>query len=170
MEVRMGEPSDIRRKAQGLKKEIGRRTIAVYVICFVLLVYFGWFAVNTLNPIVRIGSYLMVACTLFFGYQAFHWRRREIPKAEASTSAVISFYRAELERQRDFHRGICFWSRLVSMIPGYVLFCVGLVIAHPRTKEVVAIVVTCFFALCVLAVPLNLRRSSKYQRQINELG
>lgn len=169
LEVPMGEPSDILRKAQKLETEIRRRTRVVYVISFGLLVPFVWFFFIFPNLIQRIGSCLIVVSMLFFVYQAYHWRGREMPRVEASTSALTSFYRGELERQCDFHRGLCFWSRLMSMIPGYLLFCIGLVIAHPETKVGIAIVLACFFALATYAVPCNLTRARKYQRQIKEL-
>jgi hypothetical protein len=117
----------------------------------------------------RIGSILTVASTLFFEYQLYHWRGRVSPQRDANTSDLHSFFRAELERQLDFHTGICFWSRLASMIPGYVLFCVGFAIAYPAAEKIMSIVLICFFALALLAIPANLKRARTYQRQINEL-
>jgi hypothetical protein len=50
----------------------------VYVICFVLLVYFGWFVFAAPKLIQRIGSGLAIASILLLGNQAYHWRGRQI--------------------------------------------------------------------------------------------
>ncbi len=41
--------------------------------------------------------------------------------------------------------------------------------AHPERAPEVAAIVGCFIVLCIVAVPLNLRLSHTYQRQMDEL-
>jgi hypothetical protein len=60
----------------------------------------------------------------------------------------LRFYRDELERQRDFHQGRWFWSRLATF--GWM--------------ELAA-----FIIFCACAVPLNLGLARKYQRRIDVL-
>jgi hypothetical protein len=84
-------------------------------------------------------------------------------------SACAASSRTELERQRDFHRDIWFWSRLVIIVPGYILFLIGFAMAYPELARGLAAIAGAFIVFGILAVPINLKLSRKYQRQIDEL-
>jgi hypothetical protein len=168
-EVPMGNPSDILGKAQDLERKLARRTLKGGIVCLLAIVYLAGIAFLIPNLTLRIGACISVASMLYLTYQLYQWRGRGISPVGVSAPILTNFYRTELERQRDFHRGRCFWSRLVSMIPGYLLFCMGFVLVYPKTEWVMALVVVCFLALLVLAVPVNLKLAHKYQRQIDEL-
>jgi hypothetical protein len=101
-------------------------------------------------------------------YQLYERRNRKLP-SETQPPACTAFYRTELERQRDFHRGPSFWSRLVIGVPGYLLFFIGFAMAQPELARGLAAIAGTFIVLSILAVPLNLRLSRKYQRQIDEV-
>jgi hypothetical protein len=110
-----------------------------------------------------------VAATLYMAHQLYERRDGKLP-SETCFSACTDFYRAELERQRDFHRGIWLWSRLVIIFPSYMLFSIGFAMAHPELgRGFATAIAACLFVLGIVAVPLNLRMSRKYQRQIDEL-
>ena len=79
------------------------------------------------------------------------------------------FYRTELERQRDFHRGRWFWSRLLILLPGPLVFCVGFAQAHPEIALVIWLEFAAILILAAIAVPLNLGLARKYQRRIDAL-
>jgi hypothetical protein len=97
-------------------------------------------------------------------------RRPDNLPLESGSSAYTDSYRVELERQRDFHRGIWLWSRLVIMFPSYMLFYLGFAMAHPEVgRGFAAVIAACLIVLGIAAVPLNLRLSRKYQRQMDEL-
>jgi hypothetical protein len=49
-------------------------------------------------------------------------RTAAVMPINASDEDLVPFYRAELARQRDFHRGSWFWSRLVLFAPGPLVF------------------------------------------------
>jgi hypothetical protein len=138
----MSDPSDVRRKAQGLERGLGRRALLGYMVCSLLIWCFGRDAFIAPNLTYRIAACLLVASMLYLTYQVYRWRGRGIPVLGVSTPILTQFYRTELERQRNFHSGICVWSRVVSMIPGYILFCVGSASAHPKTQRIVAKIIT----------------------------
>lgn len=167
-EAPMSNLSDIFSRTQALMKKIRKRTRGGYGACFVLIVGFGSFAFIFPNTLMRVGSGLTVAAALYMAYQLYERRNRK-PPSETRPSACTAFYRTELERQRDFHRGSWFWSRLIIMIPGYMLFLIGVAIASPESARFMAIIGVFFLGGCALAIPLNLRLSRKYQRQIDEL-
>jgi len=73
-------------------------------------------------------------------------------------------------RQRDFHRGRSFWSRLVVIMPGYILLCVGGMAAHPSTARRQTIIqLALFFFFALLAIPNNRRFAKRYAHQLREL-
>lgn len=164
----MSDPTDVLSRAQALMRKIRRRTLMGYGASLILTVAFGSFIFTVPNTLQRIGSGLFVVTGLHMAYQLYKRRGNEL-SSETRSSACKTFYRAELERQRDFHRGIWFWSRLVFMVPGYVLFIIGAAMAHPELAREYAVITTCFIILGIVAVPLNQRLSRKYQRQIDEL-
>src|SRR5260370_27167279 len=81
----------------------------------------------------------------------------------------MSFYRAELERQRDFHRGRWFWSRLLIFLPGPLVFCVGFAQAYPGLALYIWLEFATLLILAPIAVLLNLGLARKYQRRIDAL-
>jgi ABC-type uncharacterized transport system YnjBCD permease subunit len=92
-------------------------------------------------------------------------------RAEASGNVnSLEFLRSELERQREFHRGIWFWSRLAVLMPGLLVFGVGAIMLFPWPDSLVGwsvVGVTVF--VFPLAIWLNLKKSKAYQREIDAL-
>jgi hypothetical protein len=86
---------------------------------------------------------------------------------EPLASAV--FYRTELERQRDFHRGLWLWSRVVIVIPGIYLFLIGRAIEHPEGFFHQPRLIAASVVLAALAVVRQLRLARKYQHEIDAL-
>jgi len=82
----------------------------------------------------------------------------------------VHFLRAELERQREFHRGIQFWSRLFALVPGLLTFGIAAMVIYPWPDSLVGYAVTGVTVVVVpLAIWLNGRKAREYQRQIEAL-
>jgi hypothetical protein len=167
-EAPMIDPSEVFSRAQALMKKVRRRTLMGYGICLFVTVYFASLLFTISNTLQGIGWCLSVAATLYMAYQLYKTRNGELP-SETRPSACTDFYRAELQRQRDFHRGIWLWSRLVITVPSYFLFAIGLAMAHPEAARGFAAIAASFIVMGIVAVPLNLRLSRRYQRQMDEL-
>lgn len=163
-------PEEIRMRIEMMEKTLRRRTRGGYLVTVFLFVMFGiWLVVDGADPIFRLGALLLILAVVFFGYQIHQNRFREAPAGAVGSTASVDFLRRELTRQRDFHRGRLFWSRLLSIFPAGLVFLYGFARAHPevlRTIQLEALLLV-FFSL--LAIPLNLWMSRKYQRQIDEL-
>ena len=86
---------------------------------------------------------------------------------DGPASATCAAYRAELERQRDFHRTA--WRTLiVPFVPGPVIFIMGFLI--PEQGAAVAVVITAILIASPLAgIPVNRWKAQKLQREIDEL-
>lgn len=166
-DIHLTAVADIPHAAQILTNKVRARTLSVVVTMFES-VAFGCILFLVPSPIQKLGSLLTVAAMLYMTYQLMARRVREVPTETDSTDRAI-FYRKELERQRDFHRGWWLWSRLAIMLPGLIVFCAGGAVAEPKYLEGYAIIAAFFVGVCAVAVPANLRLARKYQGQLNEL-
>ena len=121
------------------------------------------------NATQKVGLGIIVGATLYMAYQLYRRRGSAFPP-DPGSPAFADSYRAELERQRDFHRGAWLWSRVVFLSLGGVMLSIGFAIRDPKYGRYWATtMVASFVILSIAAVLLNLRLSRKYQRQIDEL-
>ena len=164
---------EIRRKIEQFDTKIRRRNFIAYAACFIVIAYTGWCFFFFPNLIQRIGSILTVLGTGYLVYQArlnqLQKRAAVITGTKMRNAVSVEFYRAELQWQRDFHRGIWLWSRLLIFAPGPLVFILGFEIAHPELATIIRAEGVAILFLAALAVPLNLTLARKYQKQIDEL-
>jgi FtsH-binding integral membrane protein len=161
----------IRKGIGKLERMVRRRNLIGGGACAIVMASLALYLFVFPNLIQRIGSALTILGAGYLAYQLVLIRKR--PKGggaqETEPAACVKFYRAELERQRDFHRGLWFWSRLVILAPGFLVFCIGFAVAHPELAPFIRVEAAVFVLLLIVAVPLNLGRARKYQREIDAL-
>ncbi len=160
--------------ASKFAREIRRRTVMGSASCgFIAICYFRFgshpiFGRHAPHHMMgRVGAYLTAAAALYMIGQLLV-RRGRLP-SKGDTAASASEYRIELERQSEFHCGFWLWSRIWLMAPGYLLFCTSLRAANAVGAMLKFSSVFGFLILCVIAVPLNLRKARQYQRRVDEL-
>ena len=160
-------PDQLRKEAEKLRSGLRRRSVigggAAWLVILGFTVLFFVFP----NALQRIGSVLTVVGAGYMFVQLRLRPARVMP--EMGETECIRFYRAELERQRDFHRGGWFWSRLLIFLPGPLIFCVGFVQAYPEIAAFIWLEAATLLIGIAVAVPLNLRLARKYQRRIDAL-
>jgi hypothetical protein len=166
-ELPLSSLTDVPLAAVWLAREIRRRTVGGCLTCLIEAIWLGSFAHRTLDPVQRLGSYLLVGALLYMLIQLLA-RRGTMPLG-GELSASPEVYRSELERQRDFHRNGWLWSRVIVIIPGFMLICLGEAIAHPASAHRSGMMAVVFLVLCTLAIPNNLRLARRYQRCIDDL-
>lgn len=166
-EIRMSV-DEIRMRAERDRKRVRSRTLVGSAICWALIAFFALALFVLPNVLARIGSCLSIVACAFTLYQ-LHGSRGEALSSQPTGVAGIRAYRTELERQRDFHRGRWFWSRLLILVPSYLLFIAGFAIAYPELAKVLAAIAAVAVILAILAVLLNRKESNRYQRRIDEL-
>ena len=88
---------------------------------------------------------------------------------DSTAIECIRFYRAELERQRDFHLGKGVFSWLLPLLPGPIVWAIGFGHTHPTIVPFLKLQTVGFLMLALIVVPLNLRMARKYQRRIDAL-
>lgn len=162
-------PEEMQMKVQDLEKKLRARTQGGYMVCVFLILAFGTWAMIEDDPLMRLGAVATIAAVAFLGYQVHQNRFRTIPAA-AIAAPSIEHLRSELERQRDFHRGKRFWTRMLLLVPAGLLFFFGFARAHPELIRTIQIEIVSFLLIAASAIPLNLRMAKKYQRQIDELA
>src|SRR5579864_1295746 len=123
-------PEQLRKEMEKLQRGLRRRFIigggAALSVIAAWTFYFFLFP----NWLQRIGSVLTILGAGYTIVQLKMRPARAIP--DVGKTDCTEFYRAELGRQRDFHRGKWFWSRLVIVLPGPFVFCVGFAQAFPE--------------------------------------
>jgi hypothetical protein len=162
-------PEEMQMKVQDLEKKLRTRTLGGYMVCAFVILAFGTWAMIEHDPLMRLGALATIAAVAYLGYQLRQNRfRTNVPAAVATPS--IEYLRSELARQRDFHRGKRFWTRMLFLVPAGLLFFFGFARAHPELIRIILIDIVSFLLIAAAAIPLNLRMARNYQRQIDELA
>ena len=159
--------SGIRERALQLEEAIRRRTRLGYAITIFVAVACVWMLRLAQHPLQRAGMALIVFASLYLARQISRYRSGPAP-VDTSYEGWLSFYRDELARQRDFHRGKAFWIRLAMSIPGPLLFSLGAVATHPTGARRATITAVVFLALAATSVPVNFRAARRYERRLRE--
>jgi hypothetical protein len=81
------------------------------------------------NLLARVGSVLSVVGAAYIFVRICLRPARTVPDLGETES--IRFYRAELEPQRNFHRGAWLWSRVVLFVTGPMIFLLGFAQGYP---------------------------------------
>ncbi len=124
---------DIYRRAQRFEKKVAKRNVIGSAACVVEIVAFGFFVFLFPNAMQRVGSILTIAGMFYWIYQIYMKRTGDMPFG-MGREPCFNFLRKELERQREFHDGLSFWLRVVTIIPGPILFGVGFAMADPGSE------------------------------------
>jgi hypothetical protein len=164
--------NEIHEEIELFEEKIRRRNFIGYAACLIVLAGFAFNLFVFPNLIQRIGSLLSITAAGYLIYQLrLSLAKKTAVKAVCvmGIAASIEFYRTELQHQRDFYSGIGFWSRLLILFPGPLVFLIGSEIAHPELTRPIRLEMVALIVLAVLAIPVNLRLAHRYQRQINEL-
>jgi len=161
-------PDELRKKSTRLQRRVRIGLVAGLLASAFVLVSFTNLALQMPDWPRRIGAGLTAIVGAYFIQQLIQNRMRKTP-ADLSNSASVDFYRQELERQRDFHQGWRFWSRLAAFYPGYLLFCWGYAVEEPASAHSFAWIAVTVLILGPVAIVLNLRKARIYQQRIDEI-
>ena len=150
--------------AVALERSMRVKTLFTSALSLALAGAFGWAAYRGPNLLQTVGGSLMVLAMLYYVYQIYAHRARRLPPGIAPED-VLLFYERELERREAFHRGGVLGARILVMVPGYLLYLAGLVAANPPVLIRIALIFVVWFSLLMLAVPLNINISRRYQHR-----
>ncbi len=164
--------AEVHAKASSFQSRIRWRNFREYAASAIVVLFFGYRFMQTVDPLIRTGMALIIAGTCYVVWQ-LHVRgsSSELPKV-AGVSSFIDFQRGQLIRQRDMLTHIWSWY-LGPFVPGLVLTMVAIGRANPhhlpnvwlQTALNLGIVLAVFLAVAWL----NKRAARRLQRQIDEL-
>jgi hypothetical protein len=170
-------PEELRKKMNKFERRIFWRNVREYAAGVLVIAIFGYYEWRFRALLVRLGSGLIIAGTLYVMYQ-LHQRGSTRPApADLGLSTCIDFHRKSLERQRDALRTVWSWY-LLPLVPGLLVLMIGSILsqwaAHPGNLGQFAIgilasqgiIPAVFFAIW----KLNRRAAEKLQTQIDELN
>jgi len=166
--VQLGESGVVPWSVEDLARKVRRRTVFGYSLASSMTIAFGYFLYIASRPMQRAGCCLGIAAMLYTWAQLFSLRALRDGSVRDSSLHSPS-YRIELQRQRDFYCGFRFWSRILIVVCGFVLFCVGGVVVHPDKVPAYALFAIFLLSMFYFAVWLNSRETRKYQDQIERL-
>jgi hypothetical protein len=166
-------PDELRLKVKQLNGKLLIRDRFVYVVFAGETLWFSyWIFAARVPTALRAGFTLIILGLGFLAAQI--WLDRRSRKAHRTLAAAsghdssVDFFRVELERQRNFHRGIWFWSRFIALFPGLLVGGIWGIILIPKSPFGYAMTAA-ILILAALAIWLNRRESLSYQNQINVL-
>jgi len=159
---------DLRRESRQLRTGLRLRNWFVVGVCCIIISVYILFFFFSKTALERIGSLLSIAGTFNVAVQFLKRPARPMPDSTAIES--IRFYRAELERHRDFHRGKGLRSWLLPFLPGPIVFNVAFALDRPIFAPIVGLQMAMFLVLAAIVVYLNLRTARKYQHRIDALN
>lgn len=153
---------------EDLARKVRRRTVFGYSLASTMTTALAYLFYMASSPVQRLGCCVGIVAMFYTWVQLFTLRARNEWSIRESSECPRA-YRTELQRQRDFYRGLWFWSRISMVVCGFVLFCVGGVVAHPESVPGYAEFATFLISMFCLAVWSNARESRKYQDQIEKI-
>lgn len=168
VDARTPSLDDIHRLAASVEAVVARRNrFGLLISAVEIFVFTGlWLAFP--NHTQRIGCAWTVAGLLYMSRQLLQ-SSASSPAADLGFARCVEFQRAELARQRDFHRGWWFWSRFVAFVPGPAIFGVGAMATFPDASIFIALVGGAYIVIALSAIPLNMKMANAYQRRIDQL-
>jgi hypothetical protein len=179
---------DIHRKIETMNRVLRRQAFDVYLVCAMMIVIAISSMFLGLNTLETLGAVLGIIGCSYLAWQIRQNRFRGAATGKAGDTASLDHLRTELARQRDFHRGARLWSRVLLLMPGLLVFFAGFAQTHPEvlwikattrfagaslpTLEVrlIRFEIISWVVVNIAAIPLNLWRARRYQRQIDELS
>jgi len=160
-------PDDLRREARKLRFRLRLRNWFVMGVCSVIIAAYAFFCFRSKTALERIGAALSIAGAANVIVQFLRRPARTMPDSGAIES--IRFYRAELERHRDFHRAKGIGSWLLPVLPGPIIFNLAFALDRPMFAPIVTLQMAVFLMAAIIVVPLNLRMARRYQRRLDAL-
>ncbi|MBO9517069.1 MAG: hypothetical protein J7493_03275 [Porphyrobacter sp.] len=165
---------EVRAGADKFYRFVRRRNLIEYAACVLAIVVFSSYIVLLPHVLQKIGSAMIVAGTVFAGWQ-LHRRASAVPPESAGTMPILLFSRAQLVRHRDALRTI-FWWYVLPFIPGLSVMMLGnRAVRVSKTHETATVGWQELTLLALMVAFLggvwwwNQRHAAKLQRHIDDI-
>jgi hypothetical protein len=159
----------LRNRAFEQTKQSRSRSVIEYFLGCAAAVMCLWFAAVIDSVFFRVGVLVSLAGIL---YSLYEWWRRKMTwlTLEGSASDGLTFYKQELVRLRDLHRGL--WKiYLPAGVPGAVMLLTWLFLERPETDNGPKIILAFAVAIWIIVTLRHEAREAKrYQRELDALS
>jgi hypothetical protein len=162
-------PERLRMEAEKLQKGLRRRSVGVRLVALLVIAGFGLLITHFHSALQRVGSALAILGGIdMFVTQLRGRPARVIP--DMGQTECIRFYRAALERQRNFHGAGWFgWLLRLTLPAGVLTFCVGTALAAPAHATVIGLIAAVWLIMAARAVQLSRKLARMFQGRIDAL-
>lgn len=158
---------EIKRRATCFGDGIRRRNRREYGAAVVVVAIFALYAIFLPEPLLKLGSLLVIAGALIVAWQLSRRTSRTDPDAEAQD--VRGYYRARLVREEHMLAHIGRWY-LAPFMPGLLVFLAGLAKTGGMARPIVFVSVVAFQLLIFGGIWwLNRRAAAMLRAQIDRI-
>jgi hypothetical protein len=155
---------EIRARSGKLAQRVKWRNWREYGAGILVIAAFAYYTWASPNGLIKIGSLCTIAATLFIMYQLR--KRSSAPDVASEMVQLVTFYRRQLEAERDMLQSIWLWY-VLPLVPGVIIFAIGVSATRFGADFTVYFSVAALIAGAVIL--LNLWAARKMQQQIDEL-
>lgn len=118
--------AEIHAQAERFGRTVSRRNQREYIAAALVIAVFAFYAIAFPAPLLRLGSLLTIAGSLFIVWQMGKRTSRDDP--DAAFSDVTSHYRARLIKEAEALEAVPRWY-IAPLIPGFAVFTAGKIAA-----------------------------------------
>jgi len=161
----------IRLRAGKFERKIRRRNLRESIASLCVIGSFSYFFATSPGILLRTTWGLFIAGMIWV-LVALHTKAspKSMPASAVGASSCLSFFRSELEHQRDVLRNVWPWY-LAPLVPGYIALNVAWFYKFPHSRWVTfALLDVAFVAIFIGVWKLNQHAAKCLQRTIDELG
>lgn len=160
----------IRKRANKFERKVFWRNFREYASSALAICMFGFFLIRDQRTLPRIAYVLFIAAIIWVVWQ-LHRRGsvKTLPEA-LGASPSVTFFRTELERQRDAVKSVFNWY-LAPMLPGFLVLTLDMAhrLPFPASLGSIALMDGGIAVLFFIVRRLNLRAARCLQRTIDQL-
>lgn len=167
----MFSPDQLRQETEKMQAKRRRGYIVMGIACSLVVACLAGSFFYFRNPLTRIGAILGILAYGYWVIYILRERARAVP--DPADTDGVGFYRAELERMRDWHRGMRAW-RMSILVPPFIVYDLGLALTFAKLAPWMVLFVwfdcPVFLGLLAIWAPIKHRRlARKYQDRIDTL-
>jgi hypothetical protein len=169
-ELPISDVSEVPQRLERVQNTVRRAHVIGYLASCLVMAGFSHYLVIFPNIGERVGCMFTILGAGLIAVQLHSNNvRRRRAASHGDCSTAIDRYRVVLEHMRDFHGGTWFWSRMMAILPGPLLFAYSFHRTHPEPLGSFLVGIIGFLGFGIIAIPLNLNRSRKFQRELDRL-